>query len=82
MNPVEFIKVNAELQKIVAEIIERLTETDRVDIAICVWRDYEGEIHVDYEFGVGVCECGEWAIHCDGCYESKCDYCEYKKDHY
>jgi len=78
----DFAKIYAEIQRIFAEIVERITDGNYTSVAICVWRDNNGEIHIEHEFGVGVCECGEWANVCYGCYEAKCDNCEYRRQHF
>jgi len=55
----EFVKIARELEEKRAR-------------SVVVWVRWENGIptEIDHEFDVGVCECGEWAEYCRGCYDS------------
>ena len=56
-------------KKIADELIKARADS------VAIWVKWEGgvPIKVDYELNVGVCECGEWAVYCEGCYDAAYD---------
>ena len=51
------------------KIAEEMARNKQCNVAIHVyWKNGEPE-DVEWEFGAGVCECGNWATWCDACKE-------------
>ena len=65
----EIQKTKAKLMKHFEKIAEEMARNKQCNVAIHVyWKNGEPE-DVEWEFGAGVCECGNWAYWCDACKE-------------
>ena len=70
---VEVVEVKEKLMKLFEKVAEDLAKNKKNSVAI--WIDWENgvPVDIDWELGAGVCECGEWATRCEGCYDSAYD---------
>ena len=60
-------EVKKKLKELFEEVINEIAKEKSDCLAIWIeWVNGEPK-RIDYEFGAGVCECGEWAYHCDIC---------------
>jgi len=62
-------RTKRELMKHFEKIAEEMARNKQCNVAIHVyWKNGEPK-DVEWEFGAGVCECGNWAYWCDACKE-------------
>jgi len=66
MNELKETELVRRFEEIARELIKRRASS------VAIWVRWENGIptEIDHEFDVGVCECGEWAEYCRGCYDS------------
>ena len=62
------LDVKERLMKLFERVAEEMAKNKKDTVAIFVrWKNGVPE-DIDFEFDVGVCECGEWATRCEDCY--------------
>jgi len=66
--PIEYIK--KKLMEMFEKVAEDIARHGVDSVAIWIeWLEDE-PVRMEWKLEAGVCECGEWAYHCDACYDN------------